>query len=71
MREAFLFVKGRVGAVGIRARCYSTLLTATEVAKPGTTNGSLAERVADLAGIGRGEHADLSTNKTHLDDFGR
>jgi hypothetical protein len=31
----------------------------------------LGELVGDLAGIGRGEHTDLSTNKAHLDDFGR
>jgi hypothetical protein len=32
---------------------------------------TLGELVGDLAGIGRGEHTDLSTNKAHLDDFGR
>jgi len=31
----------------------------------------LGDLVGDLAGIGRGEHTDLSTNKAHLDDFGR
>jgi hypothetical protein len=31
----------------------------------------LGDVVGDLAGIGRGEHTDLSTNKAHLDDFGR
>jgi hypothetical protein len=34
-------------------------------------NDCLADRVASLAGIGRGEHSDLSTNRTHLNDFGR
>ena len=34
-------------------------------------NASLAYRVADLAGIGRGEYTDLSINKAHLNDFGR
>ncbi len=32
---------------------------------------SLADMVRDLAGIGRGEHTDLSTNKAQFDDFGR
>ncbi len=36
-----------------------------------TTNGSLADRVANLAGIGRGDFTDLSTDKSHLKDFGR
>ncbi len=34
-------------------------------------SGSLAELTSDLAGIGRGEYTDLSTNKAHLDDFGQ
>jgi hypothetical protein len=32
---------------------------------------SLAELLADFAGIGNGTHTDLSTNKAHMDDFGR
>jgi len=48
-----------------------TILTATPTLNPESANGTLADRVADLAGIGRGEHTDLSTNKAHLDDFGR
>jgi hypothetical protein len=32
---------------------------------------TLGELVGDLAGIGRGEHTDLSTNQAHLDDFGK
>ena len=52
-----------------KARALLTILTATRKVK--AANGSLADRVADLAGIGRGEHADLSTNKAHLNDFGR
>jgi hypothetical protein len=32
---------------------------------------SLEELVGDLAGIGRGEQTDLSSNKAHLNDFGR
>jgi len=48
-----------------------TILTATPTPNPEGANGALADHVADLAGIGRGEHKDLSTNKAHLDDFGR
>ena len=33
--------------------------------------GSLADRVKHLAGIGRGEYTDLSTNKAHMADFGK
>ena len=32
---------------------------------------TLGDLVADLAGIGQGKYTDLSTNKKHLDDFGR
>ena len=32
---------------------------------------SLGDLVADSKGIGLGKHTDLSTNKKHLDDFGR
>ena len=32
---------------------------------------TLGQRVADLAGIGRGMHSDLSSNEEHLNDFGR
>lgn len=32
---------------------------------------SLADLVADLKGIGQGKYTDLSTNKKHMDDFGR
>ena len=37
----------------------------------GQDSGSLADCVASLAGIGSGAHSDLSTNKSHLIDFGR
>ena len=65
---------GRVHSSGAetlptKARALLTILTTTGKAK--VANGSLADHVADLAGIGRGEHADLSTNKAHLNDFGR
>jgi len=53
------------------AHALLTILTTDAPDTPPPADGSLAERVADLAGIGRGEHSDLSTNHTHLDDFGR
>jgi len=52
-----------------KAHALLTILTATP--SPEQSNGSLADCVGDLAGIGRGQHADLSTNKAHLDDLGR
>ncbi len=36
-----------------------------------TPAATLGDLVADLKGIGAGRHTDLSTNKKHLDDFGR
>jgi hypothetical protein len=32
---------------------------------------TFGDLVADLAGIGQGKYSDLSTNKAHLNDFGR
>lgn len=54
-----------------KAHALLTILTATPTPNAESPNGSLADRVADSAGIGRGEHTDLSTNKAHLDDFGQ
>jgi hypothetical protein len=54
-----------------KAHALLTILTATPTPNPQNANGSLADRVADLAGIGRREHTDLSINKARLDDFGR
>ena len=54
-----------------KARALLTILTATPTPSGPVPNASLAELVADLAGIGRGEHTDLSTNKAHLADFGQ
>jgi hypothetical protein len=65
---------GRVSPVGpdtlpAKARALLTILDTAPAA--GSPNGSLADRVRHLAGIGRGEHTDLSTNKAHLDDLGK
>jgi hypothetical protein len=51
-----------------KARALLTILDANGGVEP---KGCLADRVAGLAGIGRGDFADLSTNKSHLNDFGR
>jgi len=53
-----------------RAHALLTILSSEKPEKTATANGTLADRVADLAGIGRGQHTDLSHNKAHLDDFG-
>ena len=51
--------------------------TEAEVAQAALTaaaNGrtqTLGDLAADLAGIGQGKYSDLSTNKKHMDDFGR
>jgi len=51
--------------------------TEAEVARATLTaaaNGrvpTFGELAADLAGIGAGKYSDLSTNKKHMDDFGR
>ena len=52
-----------------KAHALLTILTASVRAE--AANGSLADRVAGLAGIGRGVFSDLSANKSHLNDFGR
>lgn len=67
---------GHVSPVGpealpAEAHALLTILSADHSATSPALNGSLADLVADLAGIGRGEHTDLSTNRSHLDDFGR
>ena len=67
---------GRVrpwGAETLPAHAHAllTILTSENIEKPATGNGTLAERVADLAGIGHGDRRDLSVNKAHLDGFGR
>lgn len=53
-----------------KARALLTILTPAseqvEVEGP-----SLADLMADSAGIGRGKHTDLSSNKAHMADFGR
>jgi len=66
---------GRVhpsGAETLPAKAHALLTILTAAGRTDAANGgSLAERVSDLAGIGSGAHTDLSTNKAHLNDFGR
>ena len=68
--------KGRIRPCGSetlpeKAHALLTILTSAPAATVPVPNGSPAELVADLAGIGCGTHTDLSTNKKHLADFGR
>jgi hypothetical protein len=54
-----------------KARALLTILGPT-AAESGENDGpSIADLAGDLVGIGNGTHTDLSTNKAHLDDFGR
>ncbi len=54
-----------------KARALLTILTSAPPPAGPAPSASLADLVGDLAGIGRGEHTDLSTNKVHLIDLGR
>ncbi len=68
--------RGRVRPYGAetlpeKARALLTILGPTSAPSDSVPTASLAELVGDLAGIGQGKHTDLSTNKTHLADFGR
>jgi hypothetical protein len=68
-------VNGRVRPSGSetlpdKAHVLLTILAATPASNPSVSNESLADRVADLAGIGRGERTDLPTKRSHLDDLG-
>lgn len=54
-----------------KARALLTILTSPPTPSDPVPSASLAELVADLCGIGRGEHTDLSSNKAHLTDFGQ
>jgi hypothetical protein len=67
---------GRVHPAGseelpAKAQALLTILTPAPAADVSLAKGSLADRVRHLAGIGRGEFTDLSTNKTHMDGFGQ
>jgi hypothetical protein len=60
---------GRVhpsGAEMLPAKAHALLTILTASGKPEAAAGNLADRVAGLAGIGRGEYSDLSADKAHL-----
>ena len=54
-----------------KAHALLTILDEGQPAPPPADGVSLGDRVRNLCGIGRGEYTDLSTNKAHMDDFGR
>jgi hypothetical protein len=54
-----------------KARALLTILSAAPTPAASAAGSSLADLVNDLAGIGRGQYCDLSTNRAHLVDFGR
>jgi hypothetical protein len=54
-----------------KAQALLTILEPTDLTSGEAAGVSVGELTADLAGIGRGDHTDLSTNKAHLDDLGR
>lgn len=54
-----------------RATALLTILNPAAAEPAGLAGSSLADLMADTAGIGNGKHADLSTNKAHLDDLGK
>jgi len=66
---------GRVSPCGnerlpAKARALLTILDPPAV-EPPDTGPSIADLARDFMGIGNGTHTDLSTNKRHLDDFGK
>jgi hypothetical protein len=67
---------GRVAPCGserlpAKAHALLTILSPVPTASSDAPPPSLAELVGDLAGIGRGQYTDLSTNKDHLADLGQ
>jgi hypothetical protein len=66
---------GRVHPAGAetlpgKAKALLTILSSTP-ATSGKPARSLGEALRELKAQGRGEFTDLSTNKRHLDDFGK
>jgi hypothetical protein len=54
-----------------KAHALMTILSSAPSAAAEAPAGSLADLVQDFCRIGNGSHTDLSTNKGHLDDFGK
>lgn len=68
--------QGRVRPSGseiLPDKAHALLVILSPIAEePKDINGpSLADLMADYCGIGNGTHTDLSTNKKHMEDFGR
>jgi len=59
------------GAETLPSKAHALLTILIPTGKAEAPGGNLADHVSGLAGIGRGEHSDLSINKAHLNDFGR
>jgi hypothetical protein len=57
-------------ALPAKARALLTILSSSAGPSPKPTR-SLGDALRELAVEGRGEWSDLSTNKAHLDDFGK
>ena len=68
--------QGRVRASGSetlpeKAHALLVILNPVTPEPEEVTGPSLADLMAKYCGIGNGTHTDLSTNKKHMDDFGR
>ena len=59
------------GAEPLPAKAHALLTILSPASSAAPPKGSLAERVKRFRGIGNGTHTDLSTNKRHMDDFGK
>lgn len=67
-------VNGRViprNAEVLPANASALLTIISEKPIAGKEKRSLGQLMGDLAGIGKGTHTDLSTNKEHLADLGQ
>jgi len=67
---------GRVHPAGsetlpAKAHALLTILKGPDEGSAAVPAKSLGDALRNLGVTGRGEHTDLSTNKAHLDDFGR
>lgn len=58
-------------ALPAKAHALLTILNSPAPESAGDSGPSLADLMADSCGIGMGKYTDLSTNKAHMDDFGR
>ncbi|HXP61195.1 MAG TPA: hypothetical protein VN829_11930 [Dongiaceae bacterium] len=54
-----------------KAHALLTILSPPSSEPDETAGPSIADLAGELVGIGTGTHTDLSSNKAHLDDFGR